>query len=93
MSRTAPRVHQDQAVIERLKQLQAQLDAELVVQLQLADGSTLSGTVPERPSVQQFLDAGGNEGTNGQLLIDTGARGRRTVWLDQVLGFTRLGSC
>jgi len=93
MSRTAPRVHVDQATIERLKELQLALDAELMVELHLRDGTMRVGTLPDRPTLQQFLDPQGNEGTNGQLRIDTGDAGIHIVWLDEVERFVRLGSC
>ncbi|KRG39383.1 hypothetical protein ARC78_01270 [Stenotrophomonas pictorum JCM 9942] len=93
MSKIAPRVHTDQATIERLKDLQAALDAELVVELHLRGGATLTGTVVERPSILQFLDEGGNEGTNGVLPLDTGGKSVQRVWLDEVEHFQRLGTC
>ena len=92
MSRTAPRIHVEQADIERLKALQLALDAELMVELHMRDGTTLVGTLVDRPTVQQFRDAQGNEGTNGQVRIDLGGGDIRDLWLDEVERFTRLGS-
>jgi len=92
MSRTAPRIHVEQADIERLKALQLALDAELVVELHMRGGATLVGTLVDRPTVQQFRDAQGNEGTNGQVRIDLGDGDIRDLWLDEVERFTRLGS-
>lgn len=92
MARTAPRIHLDQATINRLKELQRSLDAEVRVELHMRDGSVLVGVVPERPTVQQFLDAQDNEGTNGQLRLDTGDGGFHLVWLDEIESFTRLGT-
>ena len=92
MSRTAPRIHVEQADIERIKALQLALDAELVVELHMRGGATLVGTLVDRPTVQQFRDAQGNEGTNGQVRIDLGDGDIRDLWLDEVERFTRLGS-
>lgn len=92
MARTAPRIHLDQATINRLKELQRGLDAEMRVELHMHDGSVLVGVLPERPTVQQFLDAQDNEGTNGQLRLDTGDGGFHLVWLDEIDSFTRLGT-
>ena len=94
MADRAPRVYTDPADIDRLKRLQLELDGELQVELRLRDGTVLRGTVPERPTLQQFLDAEGNEGTNGVFRLDHGERDGavRLFWLDEVDGFTRLGS-
>ena len=88
----APRVHTDPDSIDRLKTLQRELDAELVVELQMRDGSVLRGTLPERPSVQQFFDPDGNEGTNGLFRIDDGDAGVHLYWLDEVERVVRTGS-
>lgn len=93
MSKVAPRVHTDHETIERLKDLQMALDAELVVELRLRGGETLTGTVVERPAILQFEDGRGNEGTNGLLPLDTGGKSVRLVWLDEVEHFQRLGTC
>lgn len=92
MSRIAPRVYSDQQEIERLKALQLELDGELVVQLQMRDGSLLRGTLPERPTVQQFFDPQGNEGTNGMFRLDPGDGGVHLYWLDEVEHILRVGS-
>ncbi len=88
----APRVHIDPAAIERLKALQLELDGELVVELQMRDGSVLQGTLPERPTLQQFLDPDGNEGTNGLFRLDNGDAGVHLYWLDEVERVVRIGS-
>jgi len=92
MARTAPRVHIAQAEIEQLKALQLALDAELVVELRMKDGRVLTGTVTERPSVQQFRGPGEEEGTNGQVPLDVPGQGVQLLWLDEIEGFTRLGT-
>lgn len=80
----APRVHTAPDAIERLKALQLELDGELVVELRMRDGRQLRGTVPERPSLQQFFDPDGNEGTNGLFRLDQGDVGVHLYWLDEV---------
>ncbi|WP_374013438.1 DUF3247 family protein [Pseudoxanthomonas koreensis] len=92
MARIAPRVHTDAASIDRLKELQQALDAQLVATLQLRDGSIVSGTIPERPALQQFFGPDGDEGMNGLLLLDVDGEGRRMLWLDDVVDFSRIGS-
>jgi len=92
MARTAPRIHTAQAEIERLKALQQGLDAELIVELRMKDGRVLKGTVTERPTVQQFRGPDEQEGTNGQVLVDVPGEGVQLLWLDEIEGFTRLGS-
>ncbi len=92
MARTAPRVHTAQADIEQLKALQLLLDAELVVELRMKDGSVLRGTVTERPAVQQFRDLDEQEGTNGQVPLDVPGEGVKLLWLDEIEYVTRLGS-
>lgn len=88
----APRVHSDPDAIARLKALQQELDAELVVELQMRDGSLLRGTLPERPALQQFFDPQGKEGTNGLFRLDDGDAGVHLYWLDEVERVVRIGS-
>lgn len=92
MARIAPRVHTDAASIQRLKALQKALDGELVATLRLSDGRTVNGTIPERPTLQQFFDPEGNEGTNGLLPLDIPGQGLRLLWLDEVVDFIPAGS-
>lgn len=92
MARTAPRIHTAQAEIERLKTLQQRLDAELIVELRMKEGRVLKGTVTERPTVQQFRGPDEQEGTNGQVPVDVPGEGVKLLWLDEIEGFTRLGS-
>ncbi|MBD9534274.1 DUF3247 family protein [Stenotrophomonas sp. STM01] len=92
MARTAPRVHTAQLEIEHLKALQLALDAELVVALRMKDGRVITGTVTERPAVQQFRGPQEEEGTNGQVPIDVPGEGVQLLWLDEIEDFTRLGS-
>lgn len=92
MARTAPRVHTAQLEFEHLKALQLALDAELVVALRMKDGRVITGTVTERPAVQQFRGPQEEEGTNGQVPIDVPGEGVQLLWLDEIEDFTRLGS-
>jgi hypothetical protein len=93
MTQHAPRVHTEAAAIDRLKALQLQLGGEIVAELHLRTAEVIVATVPERPTVQQFLDADGNEGTNGVVRLDTGDAGVHLIWLDEVDHVVRLGSC
>lgn len=92
MARTAPRVYTAQLEIEHLKALQLALGAELVVALRMKDGRVITGTVTERPAVQQFRGPQEEEGTNGQVPIDVPGEGVQLLWLDEIEDFTRLGS-
>lgn len=94
MSNTAERVHTDQAQIARLEERVSQLDDEAVVELRLVDGTTVTGVVAVRPSVQTFRDAEGREGTNAYVRIDDQDQPERWqyIWLDQIERITRLGS-
>lgn len=92
MSRTAPRIHTDPARIAALEALIPQLQGETQVELSLADGRRLLGTVAVRPTLQQYRDADGNEGSNGQLRlddIDTPVQ-QHGVWLDEITGIRQL---
>ena len=52
----------------------------------------VTGTVPEPPNIQQFLDEDGNEGTNGLLRLDCGDAQVRLLWLDEVERVVRVGT-
>ena len=87
MSRTAPRIHTDPARIAALEALIPRLEGESRVQLTLDDGRSLLGTVVVRPTIQQYRDEAGDEGSNGQLRLDdldTPAQ-QHTVWLDEIV--------
>ncbi len=86
MTSIAPRVHTDQATIERLESLVAQLSEAERVQVTLADGTVLRGLVSAVPSIQVFYDAKGMEGSNALVRIEESRDERRftEVWLDQV---------
>ncbi len=86
------RVHHDQATIDRLKTLQQELDAELVVELHMDDGQVLEGTVVERPALMQFVNREGNEGLNGLLRFDQGNGGVDLLLIDAIARVVRVGS-
>ena len=86
MSRRAPRVCVSHADIERLRALITALPAHGRVQLRMRDGSTCTGVVHVRGSLQVFRDPSGLEGTNAEIALEwPGAVGDiRSIWLDQV---------
>jgi len=87
MSRTAPRIHTDPARIAALEALISRLDGDSRVQLILDDGRRVLGTVAVRPTIQQYRDEAGDEGSNGQLRLDdldTPAQ-QHNVWLDEIV--------
>ncbi|NYZ63250.1 DUF3247 family protein [Luteimonas deserti] len=94
MSETAPQVYTDSADIERLKRLQLALDGESVVEVTFHDGRVVSGTIPERPTLQTFFDPDGREGTNGVFRLDHGQEdiAVRLFWLGDVTGVRRIDS-
>jgi hypothetical protein len=92
MAQRAPRIHTDASEIERLKHLQSQFDAAMVVELHLVSGAVVTGTAPEPPNIQQFLDEEGNEGTNGLLRLDTGDGQIHLLWLDELERVVRVGT-
>lgn len=92
MSRTAPRIHTDPAQIARLEALLPQLEGETQVELTLHDGRRLLGTVAVKPTVQQYRNEAGDEGSNGQLRLDdydTPVQ-QHHVWLDDIASINRL---
>ena len=97
MSRDAPRVHGDQAVIARMEALAGQLPQDARVEVHLDDGTCLRGMVSMRPTVQTFYDGDGREGLNAvariESFLDDGRLregGDHYLWLDLVRSVTRL---
>lgn len=85
MSRTAPRVHADQAVIDRMEALCARLEQDARVAVQTDRGEWVRGIVSPQPTVQSFFDADGREGLNGVVKIEGDGGGRdQYLWLDEV---------
>ncbi len=92
MTQFAERIHTDQAQIQALEALILQLPGQAHVRIELHDGSVCFGTVSVRPSIQQFRDADGNEGSNAQVRIDDlddPAR-HRYLWLDEIRSVRQL---
>ena len=92
MGRTAERVYTNDADIARMEALMEQLPDEARVELLLEDGSSVTGVVSVRPTVQAFLDPKGEEGINGVVRIDDAADPSRAhyVWLDVIREVRRL---
>jgi len=92
MSRIAPRIHTDSAQIARLEALLTQLQGETEVQLTLHDGRRLLGTVAVQPTLQQYRNDAGDEGSNGQLRLDDldAPVQHHHVWLDEIASIRRL---
>ena len=97
MTREAPRVHGDQAVIARMERFAQQLPQDAFVALQTDTGECLRGIVSFTPTVMSFFDADGREGLNGvvrlEAFLDDGRPhqgGLRYLWLDEVVQVERL---
>ena len=97
MSRTAPRVHSDRAVIDRMQAIAAQLEQDSRVALRTDRGESMRGMVSATPTVQSFFDGDGREGMNGvvkiESFLDDGRQheGREHyLWLDEVAHVERL---
>lgn len=95
MARIAPTIHTDQADIARIEALIVDLPSGERVALTLSDGSVTQGIVAERPSLQLFYDAAGNEGFNARLRLEDPAldprnAGVRDYWLDRVTAVQHL---
>lgn len=70
METLAPRLCTSAPEIERIEQLTTQLASSARVRVTLHDGTLVKGTVVERPVVQLFKDADGNEGFNGVVRLE-----------------------
>ena len=70
MTREAPRVHGDQAVIARMERFAQQLPQDAFVALQTDTGECLRGIVSFTPTVMSFFDADGREGLNGVVRLE-----------------------
>ncbi|MEO7199419.1 MAG: DUF3247 family protein [Dokdonella sp.] len=86
MTRRAPRVCTTQADVERVVALIAALPAHGHVVLWLRDGSSRTGVVSVRASVQVFRDPEGLEGMNAEITLECrdAPGGDWRLWLDQV---------
>lgn len=92
MSQVADRVCTSDEDIARLEELVTLLPDGARVELVLEDGTSLTGAVAVRPTVQTFLDPEGQEGINGLLRLDDAADPSRLhwVWLDRIREVRRL---
>ncbi|PPU68123.1 DUF3247 family protein [Xanthomonas pisi] len=87
MSKYAPHVYSEQVQIATLEHWVALLDGQERVRIELDDGSTLSGTVAVRPTIQTYLDQHDNEGVNGQLRLDQldATQEPHWIWMDRIV--------
>lgn len=92
MGRLASRVYTTQSDIERLQQLVVKLPSQARVIVTTEDGKRVSGTVTERPVVQQFDDPIGRHGVNGQVRLDDPEvpHWQAYVWLSDIRHVHRL---
>ena len=90
MARIAKHIYTEQGDIARIEATIMQLSDGDRVELLLADGELLRGTVAMRPSVQVFLDGDGHEGINAMVRLEQPAlelpeaAGWRDVWIDTI---------
>lgn len=94
MTRRAPRVCVAEADVEHLAAMIALLPAHGHVVLRLRDGSTCTGVVHVRGSIQVFRDPDGREGMNAEIVLESPdvAGGIHHVWLDQIQQVEHLDS-
>ncbi len=89
--RIADTVYTAQVDIDRIQALIVQLDNDDHVALRLDDGRELRGIVAHKPTIQQFFDRGGREGSNATVRLDEPAleqpdtAGWIDVFLDRVV--------
>ena len=86
MSRTADRVLTAQRDIDRIEGLIVALQGQHRVRITLRNGDVVKGTVVERPAVQVFEDAAGNQGVNSVVRIDdpTAPPWQVDLWLSDI---------
>ena len=94
MGRQAEHVYTDPSTIARFNTLVAHLQNGARVRLHLVDGSTCEGVVTVRPTVQEFYDGAGNEGSNGVVHLEHlgTSEWQRYVWFDQIERIEHLDS-
>ena len=92
MGRYAKRVVVDHDGIDRLTQLVTELPSQARVRIHLYDGTVYTGTVVERPALQQFSDADGVSGINAEVRLDDPAAPawQVDVWLSDIDRIERL---
>ena len=94
MGRQAEHVYTDPDTIARFEAMVASLQNGARVRLRLVDGSVCEGVVTERPTVQQFYDGNGEEGTHGVVHLEHlgSSDWHRFVWFDQIADIEHLDS-
>ena len=92
MSRSASKVYTAQSDIERLQRLVVELPSQARVTITTEDGKIVSGTVTERPVVQQFDGPVGSHGVNGQVRLDEpdAPHWQAYIWLGDIRCVHRL---
>lgn len=89
--RIADTVYTAQVDIDRIQTLIVMLDNDDRVALRLDDGRELRGIVAHKPTIQQFFDRSGREGSNATVRLDQPAlenpeaAGWIDVFLDRVV--------
>lgn len=86
--RIADTVYTSQADIDRIQALIVELSNDDRVELTLADGRVLRGIVALKPTIQQFFDRSGREGSNATVRLDQPAleASEQAGWIDVFLG-------
>jgi hypothetical protein len=86
--RIADTVYTRQADIDRIQALITRLGNDDRVALTLADGRELRGIVAFKPTIQQFFDRSGREGSNALVRLDQPALEAPDAagWIDVALG-------
>jgi ATP-dependent Lon protease len=92
MTKVIHETHSEQAVIEQLKALQRELDAEAEFEFHMKDLTSFKAVVVERPALIVGVDERGQEGLSGLVRVDTQSGESRLIKLDAIDHVTRLGS-
>jgi uncharacterized protein DUF3247 len=91
MGRHAEHLARDEGEIARLESLSRELPDEARVRVTLRNGDALTGTVVERPKIQVFEGADGEQGMNANLRLDiSGDTPPTDVWLSDVVAVESL---
>lgn len=94
--RIADTVYTAQVDIDRLQARIVELPNDAHVQLTLDDGRVLTGIVSGRPTIQQFFDRSGREGSNATVRLEQPAldaperAGWTDVFLDRIVDIRAL---
>lgn len=94
--RIADTVYTAQVDIDRLQARIFELPNDAHVQLTLDDGRVLAGIVSARPTIQQFFDRSGREGSNATVRLEQPAlyvpeaAGWIDVFLDRIVDIRAL---